>query len=211
MKFSSRHFIGGFSLSFIAIMLTVSCNKKNDIAGQLPLRNESALVIPAGTDTIFGRWGNPALGPTVFGTVYYNVITGAQDTVGTVNYNLTFTSTNNSTIGKRNSTDTLRYLNTTKALMAINAADFTAATAVTTLGQNTSSPDSSVNAGLNANGWWNYNSTTHVVEWTRNVVLFFKAAGSNTAYAFKFNGAWGQGGPTFNRGLYRATRGAILF
>ena len=197
---------GSFLLMAFSLVM-FSCKKDNDVAGTLSVPDESASVVPSFADTIRGRWGNPASGPAAFGTVYYNVATGAQDTVGSITYNLTFTSTNNSTIAKANSTDTLRYLNTTTALVNISLSNYAGATPVTTFGQNTVSD--SLNTTLTANGWWNYNSTTHVVNYTRNVVIFYRAAGSSNIYAFKFNGAFGQGGSTLNRGVYALRRGRV--
>lgn len=208
MQTKIKNVIKGSFLLMAFSLVIFSCKKDNDVAGTLSVPDESAVVVPTLADTIRGRWGNPASGPGAFGTVYYNVATGAQDTVGSITYNLTFTGNNNTIIGKANGSDTLKYLNTTTALVNISFNDYyNNATTVNTFSQNTVTDD--LNATLTANGWWNYNSTTHVVSYTRNIVVFYRAAGSSNIYAFKFNGAWGEGTSTLNRGVYALRRGRV--
>jgi hypothetical protein len=199
---------GSFLVAALSFAI-VACKKDNDVVAPLSLPDESASVPVSFADTIRGRWANPASGPMVFGTVYYNVITGAKDTTGGISYNLRFTGFNNSTINKATatSTDTLRYLNTTTPLALISLSQYASATAVTTLGQNTTT--NAANTSLNANGWWTYDTTTHQVTYTQNVVVFYRAAGSANIYAFKFNGAWGEGIATLNRGVYALRRGRV--
>src|SRR6186713_1006836 len=102
MQIQIKNVIKGSLLLMAFSMVMFSCKKDNDVAGTLSVPDESASVTPNFPGTINGRWGNPASGPGAFGTVYYNVATGAQDTVGAISYNLTFTGNNNSTIGKAN-------------------------------------------------------------------------------------------------------------
>ena len=176
-----------------------SCKKEDDSIAPLDVQNESAVVGTINTTVVNGNYGNPASGPAAFGTKYFNIATGAQDSVGVIAYHLLFTSTNNGTISPR-SGYTLKYLNTTKALSAIAPADYTAATTVTSLTRNTSTTTT-------ANGWWNYDLTTHVVSATPNVVLFVRVG--TVTYAFKCTNAAGQGSATSNRGVYTFQYGVV--
>jgi hypothetical protein len=197
-----------FAVLAVSIALT-SCQKDNSSSTKpLTVTNQSATVSSISTTLLTGNYGSPTPSPGVYGTKYLNIATGAQDSTGTIAYHLTFTSTNNLAIAAA-SGYTLRYLNTTKALAAINVADYTAATTVatgSTLGLNTVSD--SLNTTLTANGWLNYNRTTHVVNYTRNVVLFLNT-GSAT-YAFQCYASDGQGSSTLNRGRYWLRRGTLV-
>lgn len=195
VKNLSKMAIALVAFSFIL----VSCKKENDTATPLSLKNEKASVSTVITTVLNGNFANPASGPAGFGTVYFNVATGEQDAVGSIDYHLLFSGTNNATITP-DAGYTLKYLNTTKSLSDITTGDYAAATVVTTLGMNTGTTA--------ANGWWNYNSTTHVVSATPNVVMFL-FDGTNT-YAFKCTNAAGEGTATSNRGVYTFQHGLVL-
>ena len=196
-------FIKNISKSIIALaavsLIFSSCQKENNNPSPLAVQNEKAVVNPINTRVINGNYGNPALGPAAFGTRYVNIYTGAQDSVGTVAYNLRLTSTNNGTIAAK-SGYTFKYLVTTTALGSISAANYATATTVTSWGQNTSTTST-------PNGWWNYNSTTHVASPVANMVLFVND-GANT-YAFKATAIAGQGSATSNRAVYTFQSGIV--
>lgn len=187
-----------FALVAFSLIL-VSCKKESDTAAPLSAQNAKASV-SAITTVVNGNFANPASGPAAFGTVYFNLATGAQDATGSIDYHVLFSSTNNGTISP-DAGYTLKYLFTTKAISLITAADYTAATQVTSLTRNTSTT-------ATPNGWWNYNSTTHVVSATPNVVLFLNDG--TTTYAFKCTNATGEGTSTSNRGVYTFQHGAVL-
>jgi hypothetical protein len=198
----------GCFVTLAASMLIVSCQKTNDAKAPLTLNNERASVPTQAADTIWGNYANPAGGPGGFGTVYWNVITGAQDHSGSITHNLQFSSYNNGNLSKSNSNDTLRYLNTSTALGSIAISDYNSATPITTyLGQNTAT--NAANTSYGANGFWNYDDILHTATNTQNVVIFFRAQGSSSIYAFKFNNVWGEGPPSLNRGVYALRRGEV--
>src|SRR5689334_1405120 len=89
------------AIAAVAI-LAVSCTKDNSAKPQGSSADSKLSVnaVPSSnTYTITGRWGNPASGPAVYGTVYVNLANGAQDTTSnTVGANVLFTSTNNSVV-----------------------------------------------------------------------------------------------------------------
>ncbi|OWK69609.1 hypothetical protein [Pedobacter sp. AJM] len=191
-----------FALALFTLVFT-SCKKENDTTGPLSLKGAKASVSSV-ADTIVGRWGNPRSGGAAFGTVYANVITGAQDTVGSIAHQLLFSSHNNSTISPA-SGYTLSYLNTTKALSAIDASDVASATTVSSLGIATTS--NAANTSLTANGWLIY-STGGTVAAVQNLVVF--VSDGSTTYALKFSSAVGEGTSTHNRGVYYFDRGTVL-
>lgn len=180
-------------------LILVSCKKESDTAAPLNAQHAKASV-SAITTVVNGNFANPASGPAAFGTVYFNLATGAQDATGSIDYHVLFTGTNNATISP-DAGYTLKYLSTTKALSLISASDYAAATPAATLGRNTSTT-------ATPNGWWDYNSTTHVVTATPNIVLFL--FDGVTTYAFKCTNAAGEGTATSNRGVYTFQHGAVL-
>lgn len=191
-----------FALALFTLAFT-SCKKENDTAIPLNLNGAKASVSSV-ADTIVGRWGNPRFGGAVFGTVYANIITGAQDTVGSIAYQLLFSGFNNSTI-KPTSGYTLSYLNTPKALSAIDASDAASATTVPSLGISTTS--NAANTSGDANGWLVY-ATGGGVAAVQNLVIF--VSDGVTTRALKFSSAVGQGTSTNNRGVYYFDRGTVL-
>lgn len=172
-----------------------SCKKDNNKAVTPPAKVDTATII------VNGNYDNPAKGPAAFGTKYVNISTGAQDSVGTVSYNLLFTSNNNANIAPA-SGFTLKYLITTTALASITTTDYDNASAqtITTFGMNTS-------ATATPNGWWNYNTTTHAISPVPNIV-FFLSDGTHI-YAFQCTSILGQGSATSNRGVYYFLRSNI--
>jgi|GEM_PF-5124743 len=172
-----------------------ACKKDNNKTDTPPAKIDTATIV------VNGNYGNPAKGPTAFGTRYVNISTGAQDSIGTISYNLLFTSNNNANIAPA-SGFTLKYLATTTALASITAADYNNASAqtITTFGMNSS-------ATATPNGWWNYNSTTHAISPVPNIV-FFLSDGTHI-YAFQCTSILGQGSATSNRGVYYFLRSNI--
>ncbi|SEO83521.1 hypothetical protein SAMN05192574_1149 [Mucilaginibacter gossypiicola] len=196
-------------LVVLAASVAFTSCKKDSSSNVNPLKasNQTASVSPTNT-LLYGNWGNPTPAPGTFGTRYFNLSTGAQDSTGTIAYHLTFTSTNNLLIKPRSGA-TLKYLNTTKAFSALDASDLAAATTVTaTTGIGLNTVSDSLNTTLNANGWLNYNITTHVVSYTHNVVFFLTQG--TTTYAFKATASSAQGTATSNRGLYWFDRGVLV-
>jgi len=190
-----------------ASVIFSSCQKNNsDSVKPLAAANQSATVTGITTTLLTGNYGSPTPAPGTYGTKYLNIATGAQDSIGAITYHLTFTSTNNLAIAAK-SGYTLKYLNTTKTLSTVNNSDYTSATTVsTTLGLNTATD--SLNNPVGANGWLNYNITTHAVNYTHNVVLFLN--NGTTTYAFQCYAADGQGSATLNRGRYWFRRGTLI-
>lgn len=192
-----------------ASMAFAACKKDNNSnVAPLSTKNQTASV-PSYTNTLlYGNWGNPTPAPGTFGTKYFNLINGAQDSIGTSLYHLTFSSTNNLLIKPRSGA-TLKYLNTTKSFSDLTTTDYNNATTVvaaTGLGLNTVAD--SLNTTLTANGWLNYNITTHQVNYTHNVVLFLNY--NSTTYAFRATASGAQGTASLNRGLYWFDRGVLV-
>lgn len=198
------------ALVVLAASVAFTSCKKDNSSNVSPLKaNSQTASVPTINNTLlYGNYGNPASGPSAFGTRYFNLATGAQDSIGTSAYHLTFTSTNNLLIKPRSGA-TLKFLNTTKALSALNGTDLSnATTVVATTGTGLNTTTDSLNTTLTANGWLNYNITTHVVSYTHNVV-FFLTQGSTT-YAFRATASSAQGTATSNRGLYWFDRGVLV-
>ncbi|MFW0717626.1 hypothetical protein [Pedobacter sp. N23S346] len=193
-----------FALALFTLAFT-SCKKENDTAAPLSLNGAKASVSSV-ADTIVGRWGNPRFGGAAFGTVYANIITGAQDTVGSIAHQLLFSSHNNSTVTPATGY-TLKYRNLTTALSSISLTDTVGATSVPTLGIATTS--NAANTTLNANGWLTY-STGGTIASVQNLVIFVTETSSGDVYALKFSSAVGQGTSTNNRGIYYFDRGPVL-
>jgi hypothetical protein len=186
-------------------VLAVSCSKDKAVA---PASNDATAnsklsvntVSPINTYTITGRYGNPASGPAVYGTVYVNLATGAQDTLSnTVGANVLFTSTNNSVI-QVPAGYTLKFLyNTSKTLATLKTSDFAAA-AVASVGRNTSTT-------ATPNGWYNYVIPAGVTPISGVYVLITPPSGNS--YALQVTAAVGQGSATSNRGVYTIKSGVI--
>ncbi|MBB6107950.1 hypothetical protein SAMN05421821_101135 [Mucilaginibacter lappiensis] len=190
------------AIAAVAI-LAVSCTKDNSTKLQSSSADSklSVSAVPSSnTYTITGRWGNPASGPAVFGTVYVNLATGAQDTTSnTVGANVLFTSTNNSVV-KVPTGYSLKYLyNTSATFSALKISDFTAA-AVASVGQNT--------GGTTPNGWYNYVVPGGVTPISGFYLLVTNTT-TNVNYVIQFTGAVGQGTATNNRGVYTIKTGII--
>lgn len=187
------------AVAAIAI-LAVSCKKDSETAAPLTAKNKTAEVTGISSSTITGRWGNPALGPAVFGTVYFNLTTGAQDTVGTSGpYDVHFTSSNNSVV-QVPSGYTLKFLyNTSIAFADLKVSDFTGS-AVGGVGRNTATAPA-------VNGWYNYVIPAGVTPITGAYILI--TDNSSNTYALRFVSATGQGTATNNRGVYGIEYGAI--
>ena len=203
------NFLNGLKsgLAVVAIaVLAVSCSKDKGAtpAGSDAAANSNLSVnaVPvSNTYTITGRYGNPASGPAVYGTVYVNLATGAQDTLSnTVGANVLFTGTNNSVI-QVPATYTLKYLyNTSKTLTTLKTSDFTSVAAVTNVGRNTSTT-------ATPNGWYNYVVPAGVTPISGIYILVTPASGNS--YAMQITGAVGQGSATSNRGVYTIKTGVI--
>lgn len=198
------------ALVVLAASVAFTSCKKDSSSNVNPLKaNSQTASVPTINNTLlYGNWGSPTPLPGTYKTRYFDLSSGGQDSTGTVAYQLTFTSTNNLLI-KPKAPFTLRYLNTTKAFSALDTADYNHATpvvAATGFGLNTTSD--STNVSGTANGWLNYNSTTHVVTYTHNVVMFLRAG--TTTYAFQATNAAGEGGASLNRGKYWFNRGVVV-
>ena len=185
-------------LTFLILSASIaftSCKKDNNKSVTPTSKIDTATIV------VNGNYGNPALGPNAFGTRYVNISTGAQDSVGTVSYDLLFTSNNNANVAPA-AGFTLKYLITTTALAKITSTDYNSSSAqtVTTWGQNSS-------ATTTPNGWWNYNATTHAIVPVPNMV-FFLSDGTHI-YAFACTSILGQGSATSNRGVYYFLRNII--
>ncbi|MEH6308614.1 hypothetical protein RYH73_23380 [Olivibacter sp. CPCC 100613] len=190
----------GLCLGILAF-IAVSCDKKNDDAANLSLNNETADVSPVNSTVVTGNYGNPASGPSSFGTVYLNLATGTTNTTGTGTWHVRFSGTNNLTINPA-SGYTLKYTpGYTSSLATINLDNYDDATTASSLGLNT--------AGTGAeNGWLNYNITTHTVSKVNNFVMYV-SNGTNT-YAFQATNAVGEGNDTGNRGVYTFSYGPVI-
>jgi len=188
------------AIAAIAI-LAVSCKKDSETGSPLQTQNKTAAVSGISTATITGRYGNPALGPTAFGTVYFNLTTGAQDTVGTAGpYDVYFTSTNNSVVQvPAGGSLKFLYLESNPAFSTLKTSQFTAA-AVASIGRNTGS-------GASTNGWYNYVVPAGVTAIPGAFILVTTA--ENETYALRFTSAVGQGSATSNRGVYGIEYGLI--
>ncbi|WP_183559746.1 hypothetical protein [Mucilaginibacter sp. SP1R1] len=192
-------------IASIAIM-AVSCSKDNSAKPQSAAADNTKVSVNAvptsNTYTVTGRWGNPASGPTVYGTVYVNLANGAQDTTSnTVGANVLFTGTNNSVV-KVPTGYTVKYLydNTgTKTFAGLKISDFTAA-AVASVGQNT--------GGSTPNGWYNYVIPGGVTP-IAGFYLLVTNTTTNVNYALQFTAAAGQGTATNNRGVYTIKTGVV--
>ncbi len=211
MKFHMKNIIKSSTLLVVLSLIIFSCSKNNDgFEPSLQLQHEQATIPNIDYDTIYGRWANPASGPFAFDTVYFNVETGAHDSIGAITYNLVFYGFNNSTLNKADPADELKYLNTTTAFASIGFSDYSSATDVPSTGFSENGATDFNNNPPGADGWWNYDPINHIVEHTRNVVLFYRKAGlGNPVIAFQFTRAWGDGVPALNRGRYALQRGIV--
>lgn len=201
------------SLATLALAsLMVACQKNNDTPASpgLSISGRTAVVNTITSQTIYGIYGDPSVGASDFGIVYYNIATGAQDSTGNnISANLTFSGFDNGTIGKVSSADTLKVLNTYTAYGSLTLkAYYDSAQAVSSYGMNTGSTASNPSP-FTANGWWNYNATTHFPQPTSNVAVFFRPAGSSTIYALQLTGATGEGIASYNRGVFTFSRGSL--
>lgn len=189
--------------SAIAAMtfFTVGCSKNNDKPAVSPTVQRAVTVAGASPYTITGKYGNPALGPTGFGTVYVNLATPAQDSTGTfTGVNVLFTSFDNSFV-KVPSGYTLKYLyNPSATFTSLKISDFTTTAGSGGVGQNT--------GGSSPNGWYNYDTEGNPVA-IAGFYLLVTPTGSGTSYAFYFSGVTAQGTPSWNRGVYTITYGVI--
>ncbi|WP_134091690.1 hypothetical protein [Olivibacter sp. XZL3] len=189
----------GLFLGIIAF-LAVSCDKENDDAANLSLNNETAVVAPVNSTIVTGNYGNPASGPGSFGTVYLNLATGVTNTTGTGAWHVSFSGTNNLTINPA-SGYTLKYTaGYTSPLATIGLSNYSSATTASSLGLNT--------ATTGANGWLNYNISTHVVTHVPNFVMY--VSNGTSTYAFQATNAVGEGNDTGNRGVYTFSYGPVI-
>lgn len=209
MKNTIRNFV---RITFAVIALSfilASCKKENDTSSPLSLKNAKATVSPA-ADTLVGNWGNPIPptgGPATYGTVYANLVTGAQSASSSgFTHHLFFNSYNNSVINPATGYS-LRYLNTTTALSSISLSDYTNAVPVTSLGE--SSTTDPANADLNATGWYTYQPEGDIAV-VENLIIFVRNNSTGVTYAVQFTDAEGQGVAVNNRGVYWFNRGQVL-
>lgn len=196
-----------FTLIAITAAIVFASCKKSDSVSPLNTQGQATVAPVFANDTVFGNYGNPASGPSAFGTVYWNLSTGVSYSTPPSVYHVLFTSTNNLNMGPA-SGYTLKYYNTTTPLGNLDMSDYadSATTVTTSLGLNSASD--STNSSLNANGWLNYDITTHQVVATHNVVLFLSTG--SAVYAFQCTKAIGQGTDTSNRGVYVFSRGTVI-
>jgi hypothetical protein len=184
-------------------VLAASCSKDKAVA-PASANSDSKIAVNAvpvsNTYTVTGRYGNPASGPAVYGSVYVNLANGAQDTTASFpGVNAIFTSTNNSVI-QVPSGYTLKFLyNTTKTFASLKISDFAAA-AVASVGRNTSTT-------ATPNGWYNYVVPAGVTPISGVYLLITPPSGNS--YALQITGAVGQGSATSNRGVYTIKTGVI--
>jgi hypothetical protein len=184
-------------------VLAASCSKDKAVA-PASANSDSKIAVNAvpvsSTYTVTGRYGNPASGPAVYGSVYVNLANGAQDTTASFpGVNAIFTSTNNSVI-QVPSGYTLKFLyNTTKTFASLKISDFAAA-AVASVGRNTSTT-------ATPNGWYNYVVPAGVTPISGVYLLITPPSGNS--YALQITGAIGQGSATSNRGVYTIKTGVI--
>ena len=200
IKTSAKSFlvVALFALAF------TSCKKDRDIETSTPLSLQGAKAAVASVaDTLIGNYGNPSAGPFTYGTVYADIITGAQDNDGDIDYHLLFSGFNNSTINPA-SGYTLKFLNSTKSLSAIGVSDFNNATPIPSLGLNFTSD--AANTTQTATGWLNYGTGGKVAA-VKNFIIF--VSDGDTIYALKFNNAVGEGTGSNNRGVYYFDRGVV--
>lgn len=187
------------ALSAIAV-LAVSCKKDSETAPPLQAQRQTAAV-GVSSATITGRYGNPALGPASFGTVYLNLTTGAQDTVGSAGpYDVYFTSTNNSVV-QVPSGYTLKFLYNTSisSFSVLKTSDFTGSN-VASVGRNTATAPA-------VNGWYNYAVPGGITAIPGAYILITNP--NSETFALRFTSATGQGSATSNRGVYGIEYGAI--
>jgi hypothetical protein len=195
----------GVAVAAIAI-LAVSCSKDKAVApaGSNASSNSKLSVnaVPtSNTYTVTGQYANPAQGPAGYGTIYVDLATGAQNISSFTAADVLFTSTNNSVI-QTLSTSTLKYLyDPNKTFATLKISDFASATAVTSIGRNTSTD---VNA---PNGWYNYVQPGGVTAIGTFYILVTPASGS--PYALQVTAATGDGTATSNRGVYTIQTGVI--
>lgn len=187
----------------IALAFTACKKDSNNSVSPLSATKQTASVPSYTNRLLYGNWGSPTPPPGDYKTRYFNLATGAQDSTGTSGpYHLTFTSTNNLLMKPYGPTDTLRYLNTSN-YSTLKLADYYSATVVSrSVGLGLNSTTDSLNTTKAANGWLNYDLTTHVVHYTHNVVLFLRDHTTGTIYAFRATAADGKGNASLNRGLY---------
>jgi hypothetical protein len=192
------------AIAAIAIV-AVSCKKDapapEPASPRLALSKLSTNAVPASaTYTVYGRFGNPALGPANFGTVYVNLTNGDQDTTTTfTGVDVHFTSTNNSAIQVPSGSTLKTLYNTSKTLATLKISDFTG-TAVTSVGRNTSTTST-------PNGWYNYAAPGGVTPIAGYFILVTPSSGN--PYALQVTAAAGDGSATSNRGVYTIQTGVI--
>lgn len=184
-------------------VFAVSCSKNNDRPASSSSATQVRAVTIAGTSpyTITGKYGNPALGPTGFGTVYVNLATPAQDSTGTfTGVNVLFTSFDNSFV-KVPAGYTLKYLyNPSATFTSLKITDFTTTASASGVGQNT--------GGTTPNGWYNYDTEGNPTPIT-GFYLLVTPNGGVTSYAFYFSSVSAQGTAAWNRGVYTIQYGVI--
>lgn len=187
-------------------VLAVSCSKDKAVApqGKDSAANSKLSVnaVPtSNTYTVTGTFANPAQGPAGYGTIYVDLATGAQNTSTFPAADVLFTSFNNSVI-QVPASSTLKYLyDASKTFAALKTSDFTNVTAVSSIGQNTSTTTTA------PNGWYIYNAAHQVTPVANFYILVTPSSGS--AYALQVTGAVGEGTQTSNRGVYTIKTGVI--
>ncbi|MDN5288816.1 MAG: hypothetical protein JWR38_5090 [Mucilaginibacter sp.] len=193
----------GVAVAAIAI-LAVSCQKDNKVTPESTTTASKLSVnaVPtSNTYTVTGQYADPAQGPAGYGTIYVDLATGTQGTSSFAAADVLFTSTNNSVI-QTISGSTLKYLyDTNKTFATLKISDFASATAVTSIGRNTSTD---VNA---PNGWYNYVQPGGVTAIGTFYILVTPSLGS--PYALQVTAAAGDGTATSNRGVYTIQTGVI--
>jgi len=206
MSFMKKNLITSLRIAMGIISvatLAVSCSKNNDTPASSSTSSVSRAVTIPGTSpyTITGKYGNPALGPSGFGTVYVNLATPAQDSTGTfTGVNVLFTSFDNSFV-KVPSGYTLKYLyNTGATFTSLKISDFTTTASASGVGQNT--------GGATPNGWYNYDTEGNPTPIAGFYLLVTPTSGG-TSYAFYFSSVSAQGTATWNRGVYTIRYGVI--
>ncbi|MFZ4860771.1 hypothetical protein ACL9RF_01155 [Sphingobacterium sp. Mn56C] len=199
-------------LTFIGLTLaltTVSCDKSKDNPG-LNLQQEKAEVIAITSKVLTGNYGNPANGPSAFGSRYFNVATGANDSIGSGTFHLKFTGSNNGTVASNASNYTVKFYNIPKGKsfddLTINA-DYNSATDIGTSGIGRNTTTTAANPERNANGWWYYDVSSHQAQAVSNVVLFVNTG--SVIYALQPTAVVGEGKATSNRAKYTFAIGVL--
>ena len=201
-----KNFIASFriAMGIVSIAtLAVSCSKNNDtpVSSSTPGISRAVTIAGASPYTITGKYSNPALGPTGFGTVYVNLATPAQDSTATfTGVNVLFTSFNNSYV-KVPTGYTLKYLyNPSATFTSLKITEFTTTASASGVGQNT--------GGATPNGWYNYSAEGNPTPISGFYLLVTPTSGG-TSYAFYVSSVSAQGTATWNRGVYTIQYGVI--